>query len=64
MIYSHIEDVEDGIYFRVHGGTPVGDLNSERYHLKKELYEAAAREAGGKGQTRVGCYESFKEVQY
>ena len=54
MIYSHIEDVEDGIYFRVHGGTPVGDLNSERYHLKKELYEEAAREAGLKGKLEWG----------
>jgi len=50
LIYNHIKDVEDGIYFRVHGDTPVGDLNFECYHLKKELYEEAAREAGLKGK--------------
>jgi trans-aconitate methyltransferase len=27
LIHKHIKDVEDGIYFRVHGGTPIGDLN-------------------------------------
>lgn len=46
LIYEHIRDAEDGIYFRVHGETPVGDLNFECYHLTKEVYEEAAREAG------------------
>jgi SAM-dependent methyltransferase len=50
LIYEHIKDVQDGIYFRVHGETPVGDLNFECYHLKKELYEQAAREAGLNGK--------------
>jgi SAM-dependent methyltransferase len=50
LIYKHIKDVEDGIYMRVHGETPVGDLNFECYHLKKELYEEAAREAGLNGK--------------
>jgi SAM-dependent methyltransferase len=50
LIYHHIRDVQDGVYFRVHGETPVGDLNFECYHLKKELYEEAAREAGLKGE--------------
>ena len=54
LIYNHIKDVEDGIYFRVHGDTPVGDLNFECYHLKKELYEEAAREAGLKGKLEWG----------
>lgn len=45
LIYNHIEDVEDGIYFRVHGPTPLGDVNFNNYHLKKEIYEEAAREA-------------------
>lgn len=46
LIYNHIKDVEDGIYFRVHGHTPLGDVNFNNYHLKKETYEEAAREAG------------------
>jgi SAM-dependent methyltransferase len=54
LIYNHIRDVKDGIYFRVHGKTPVGDLNFECYHLKKELYEEAAREAGLKGELEWG----------
>jgi SAM-dependent methyltransferase len=54
LIYNHIKDVEDGIYFGVHGDTPVGDLNFECYHLKKELYEEAAREAGLKGKLEWG----------
>jgi SAM-dependent methyltransferase len=54
LIYNHIRDVEDGVYFRVHGETPVGDLNFECYHLKKELYEEAAREAGLKGKLEWG----------
>jgi SAM-dependent methyltransferase len=54
LIYNHIKDVEDGIYFRVHGETPVGELNFECYHLKKELYEEAAREAGLKGKLEWG----------
>jgi SAM-dependent methyltransferase len=54
LIYNHIKDVEDGIYFRVHGETPVGDLNFECYHLKKELYEEAAREGGLKGKLMWG----------
>lgn len=57
LIYNHIRDVEDGIYFRVHGETPVGDLNFECYHLKKELYEEAAREAGLAGKLEWGVTE-------
>ncbi|KAE9372955.1 S-adenosyl-L-methionine-dependent methyltransferase [Stipitochalara longipes BDJ] len=54
LIYNNIRDVEDGIYFRVHGETPIGELNFECYHLKKELYEEAAREAGLKGELEWG----------
>ncbi|CAG8949321.1 hypothetical protein HYFRA_00004947 [Hymenoscyphus fraxineus] len=46
LIYKHIEDVEDGIYFRVRGETPLGELEFYNYHLKREVYEQAAREAG------------------
>ncbi|KAK0101935.1 hypothetical protein ONS95_001256 [Cadophora gregata] len=49
LFYEHLEDVEDGIYFNVHGETPVGDFDFKCYHLKKEVYEEAAREAGLKG---------------
>ena len=54
LIYYHLRDVEDGIFFRVHGETPVGELNFDCYHLKKELYEEAAREAGLKGDLEWG----------
>ncbi|KAL2066566.1 hypothetical protein VTL71DRAFT_2637 [Oculimacula yallundae] len=50
LIYHPIKDVEDGVFFRVHGETPVGELDFECYHLKKEVYEEAAREAGLKGE--------------
>jgi SAM-dependent methyltransferase len=54
LIYNHLGDVKDGIHFRVHGETPIGDLNFECYHLKKEIYEEAAREAGLKGKLEWG----------
>ncbi|QSZ28964.1 hypothetical protein DSL72_003471 [Monilinia vaccinii-corymbosi] len=57
LIYKHIRDVEDGIYFHVHGDTPLGDLDFECYHLKKEVYEEAAREAGLKGKLEWGVTE-------
>lgn len=50
LMYKHIKDVEGGIFFGVHGETPVGKLYFECYHLKKEVYEEAAREAGLKGR--------------
>jgi len=46
LIYNHLKDVEDGIYFHVHGDTPVGDVDFDCYHLRKDVYEKAAREAG------------------
>lgn len=55
--YRHIKDVEDGIFFGVHGDTPVGKLYFECYHLTKEVYEAAAREAGLKGTLEWGVTE-------
>lgn len=54
LIYNHLKDVKDGIYFNVHGETPVGDLDFKCYHLKKEVYEEAAREAGLKGKLGWG----------
>jgi len=57
LIYKHIKDVDDGIHFGVHGETPVGDLYFECYHLRKEIYEDAAREAGLKGKLVWGVTE-------
>ncbi|OBT47163.1 hypothetical protein VE00_03377 [Pseudogymnoascus sp. WSF 3629] len=57
LMYKHIKDVEDGILFGVHGETPVGKLYFECYHLRKEVYEEAAREAGLKGTLEWGVTE-------
>lgn len=54
LVYNHIRDVQDGVYHNVHGDTPVGDLDFECYHLKKEVYEEAAREAGCLGKLEWG----------
>lgn len=54
LVYESIRDVEDGVFFRAYGNTPVGDLSFECYHLKKEVYEEAAREAGLKGTLEWG----------
>lgn len=52
--YTFTKDVEDGIYFHVHGDTPVGDVDVDCYHLKKEVYESAARTAGFNGPLEWG----------
>lgn len=57
LAYDHIRDVEDGICFRVYGDTPVGMVDFQCYHLKKEVYEEAAREAGLKGKLEWGVTE-------
>lgn len=54
LVYHVIKDVEDGIYFHVHGDTEVGDVDFDCYHLRKDVYEAAAREAGMKGELKWG----------
>lgn len=54
LTYDYLEDVEDGIYFRVYGETPLGDLSFLCYHLRKEIYEEAAREAGLTGKIEWG----------
>lgn len=54
LAYEPIKDVENGVHFRVYGETPVGDLSFECYHLKKKIYEEAAREAGLKGKLEWG----------
>ena len=50
FVYRIIKDVEDGIYFHVHGDTEEGDMDFDCYHLRKDVYETAAREAGMKGE--------------
>ncbi|KAF7912808.1 uncharacterized protein EAF01_001829 [Botrytis porri] len=57
LVYEHIRDVEEGIYFRVRGDTPVGELEFECYHLRREVYEECAREAGLKGKLEWGVTE-------
>ena len=38
--------VEDGILFHAHADTRHGNLDFDCYHLRKEVYDAAAREGG------------------
>ncbi|KAL5326058.1 hypothetical protein ACEPPN_007196 [Leptodophora sp. 'Broadleaf-Isolate-01'] len=57
LIYQPIRGVEDGVFFNVHGETPVGDLDFECFHLRREVYESAAREAGLLGELRWGVTE-------
>lgn len=49
LIYTDVKDVEDGIYLHVHADTPVGNVDFDCYHLKKDVYESAARTAGLNG---------------
>lgn len=57
LVYWKTRDVEDGIYFHVHGKTEVGDVDFDCYHLRKGVYESAAREAGLRGELRWGVTE-------
>ncbi|KAL9627478.1 MAG: hypothetical protein Q9204_006537 [Flavoplaca sp. TL-2023a] len=57
LYYWLNEFVEDGMYFHVKGHTPVGDVDFDCYHLKKSVYEEAAREADLKGELRWGKTE-------
>ena len=54
LYYNKIHDVQDGIYFHVHGRTPFGDVAFDCYHLRQEVYEQAAREAGLTGELSWG----------
>ena len=42
--------VEDGITVHAHADTSLGDVDFDCYHLRKEVYEAAAREGGLSGE--------------
>ena len=57
LVYQPIREVDDGVFFNVHGETPVGDLDFENFHLRREVYEEVAREAGLKGELRWGVTE-------
>lgn len=54
LYYQLIKDVADGIYFHVHGDTEIGHVDFDNYHLRKDVYEAAAREAGLNGELTWG----------
>ncbi|KAL9635520.1 MAG: hypothetical protein Q9164_003401 [Protoblastenia rupestris] len=54
LVYRVIRDVEDGIFFHCHADTEVGDVDFDCYYLRKDIYEAAAREGGMKGELRWG----------
>lgn len=38
--------VEDGVIIHAHSDTPAGDLDFTTYHLRKSVWESAAKEAG------------------
>ena len=42
--------VEDGIIMHVHADTRLGDVDFDCYHLRKDIYEASAREGGFRGE--------------
>ena len=46
-MFSHvIGRVEDGAEVHRNSNTPAGDLDFDTYHLRKEAFEAAAKETG------------------
>lgn len=46
------KEVEDGIYFHAYGKMKAGDLNFDCYHLRKDVYEAAAKGGGLGGELK------------
>ena len=50
LLCSITREVEDGVFFHVHADTRSGEVNFDCYHLRKEVYEASAREAGLRGE--------------
>ena len=46
--------VEEGVEFHVHADTHLGPVDFDCFHLRKDVYEAAAREAGLKGKLDWG----------
>lgn len=39
-------NVEDGVTMHLHSDTPAGDLDFDCYHLRKDVWQAAAKDAG------------------
>lgn len=54
LAYEKLHDVEDGVYFHAHGETEAGNVDFECWHLRKAVYEEAAREAGLRGMWEWG----------
>lgn len=54
LVMRKTHDVKDGIYFHCHADTVVGDVNFDGWHLRRDVYEGAAREAGLKGKLTWG----------
>ena len=50
-LYSTVNrHVDEGVDFHLHSDTPAGDLDFDTYHLRKDVWIAAAREAGFEGE--------------
>ncbi|KAL8949027.1 MAG: hypothetical protein Q9222_004836 [Ikaeria aurantiellina] len=54
LYYSVNGLVDEGVYFHVKGHTPLGNVEFDCYHLKKSVYEEAARKAELKGELKWG----------
>lgn len=52
LLYRATGVVEDGITFHAYKDTRYGDLDFDCYHLRKEVYEASAREGGLRGELK------------
>ena len=46
LYYNFINRVEDGIFFNAHADTQVGVVDFDCYHLRKDIYDSAAKEGG------------------
>ena len=61
-LYSTVnKQVDDGVDFHLHSDTPAGDLDFDTYHLKKDVWIAAAREAGFEGRVQWEVTEVPKD---
>ena len=65
LVYDFKAAVEDGCLFHAHADNRLGDVDFDFYHLRKEVYEAAAREGGFRGELTWGVTsipdEAFKD---
>lgn len=52
-LYSTVtRHIQDGVDFHLHSDTPAGDLDFDTFHLRKEIWESAAKEAGFEGELK------------